>query len=251
MDDFDLYFTGEKATEILEYFYKDKDKSKIFIWDFEVKKIVETFIDDHWEKLDGWYADILNAFDFWKVERKSVVLAIPYSEDAKESLIDALTQSMTYFLKKGKSLEKEKSLKDIVKSIKDEKSFFPLKKEVSTQALKVKECISYVQKELEKEKADEENDQFLESGEYIGDFLEYSVDDFLEEKTLKEKLEEQSGLVLFGSEGLESLEKVREWLGTSKKYFIERLLLIEYIKRLTPDDPEELSYNFLKSLGRS
>lgn len=206
MDDFELFFTGEKATEILEYFYKDKDKSKIFIWDFEVKKIVEAFIDDHWEKLDGWYDEILNNFSFWKVERQKVVLAIPYSEDAKE---------------------------------------------VSTQTLKVKECISYVQKELEKEKADGENNQFLESGEYIGDYLEYSVDDFLEKKTLKEKLEEQSGLVLFGSEGLESLEKVREWLGTSKKYFIERLLLIEYIKKLTPDDPEELSYSFLKSLGRS
>lgn len=247
MDDFELFFTGEKATEILEYFYKDKDKSKIFIWDFEVKKIVETFVYDH----DIFCADILNTFDFWKVERQKVVLTISYSKDPEKSLIDALTQSMTYFLKKGKSLEKEKSLKDIIKSIKDEKSFFPLKKEVSTQTLKVKECISYVQKELKKEKADEENNQFLESGEYIGDFLEYSVDDFLEKKTLKEKLEEQSGLVLFGSEGLENLEKVREWLGTSKKYFIERILLIEYIKKLTPDDPEELSYSFLESLGRS
>lgn len=193
----------------------------------------------------------MNTFNFWKVERQKVVFTISYSKDPEKSLIDALTQSMTYFLKKGKSLEKEKSLKEITESIKSEKSFFPLKKEVSTQPLKVKECISYVQKELEKEKADEENNQFLESGEYIGDFLEYSVDDFLEKKTLKEKLEEQSGLVLFGSEGLESLEKVREWLGTSKKYFIERLLLIEYIKKLTPDDPEELSYSFLKSLGRS
>lgn len=243
MDDFELFFTGEKAAEILEYFYKDKDKSKIFIWDFKVKDIIETFVYDH----DIFCADILNTFDFWKVERQKVVLTISYSKDPEKSLIDALTQSMTYFLKKGKSLEKEKSLKDIAKSIKDEKSFFPLKKEVSTQPLKVKECIKYIQKELEKEKADEENDQFLESGEYIGDFLEYSVDDFLEKKTLKEKLEEQSGLVLFGSEGLESLEKVREWLGTSKKYFIERLLLIEYIKRLTPDDPEELSYSFLKA----
>lgn len=246
MDDFELFFTGEKAAEILKYFYKDEEKEKIFIWDFKVKDIIETFVYDH----DIFCADILNVFDFWKVERQKVVLTISYSEDPEKSLIDALTQSMTYFLKKGKSLEKEKSLKDIVKSIKDEKSFFPLKKEVSTQTLKVKEYISYVQKELEKEKADEENNQFLESGEYIGDFLEYSVDDFLEKKTLKEKLEEQSGLVLFGSEGLESLEKVREWLGTSKKYFIERLLLIEYIKRLTPDDPEELSYSFLKSLGR-
>lgn len=246
MDDFELFFTGEKAAEILEYFYKDKDKSKIFIWDFKVKDIIETFVYDH----DIFGADILNTFNFWKVERQKVVLTISYSKDPEKSLIDALTQSMTYFLKKGKSLEKEKSLKDIVKSIKDEKSFFPLKKEVSTQPLKVKECINYIQKELEKEKADEENNQFLESGEYIGDFLEYSVDDFLEKKTLKEKLEEQSGLVLFGSEGLESLEKVRECLGTSKKYFIERLLLIEYIKRLTPDDPEELSYSFLKSLGR-
>lgn len=214
MDDFELFFTGEKAAEILKYFYKDEEKEKIFIWDFKVKDIIETFVYDH----DIFYADILNAFNF---------------------------------LKKGKSLEKEKSLKEITESIKSEKSFFPLKKEVSTQPLKVKECISYVQKELEKEKADEENDQFLASGEYIGDFLEYSVDDFLEKKTLKEKLEEQSGLVLFGSEGLESLEKVREWLGTSKKYFIERLLLIEYIKRLTPDDPEELSYSFLKDLERS
>lgn len=247
MDDFELFFTGEKAAEILEYFYKDEEKDKIFIWDFKVKDIIETFIYDH----DIFCADILNTFDFWKVERQKVVLTISYSKDPEKSLIDALTQSMTYFLKKGKSLEKEKSLKDIVKSIKDEKSFFPLKKEVSTQALKVKECISYVQKELEKEKADEENNQFLESGEYIGDFLEYSVDDFLEKKTLKEKLEEQSGLVLFGSEGLENLEKVREWLGTSKKYFIERLLLIEYIKKLTPDDPEELSYSFLKDLERS
>lgn len=246
MDDFELFFTGEKAAEILEYFYKDKDKSKIFIWDFKVKDIIETFVYDH----DIFCADILNTFDFWKVERQKVVLTISYSKDPEKSLIDALTQSMTYFLKKGKSLEKEKSLKDIIKSIKDEKSFFPLKKEVSTQTLKVKECISYVQKELKKEKADEENNQFLESGEYIGDFLEYSVDDFLEKKTLKEKLEEQSGLVLFGSEGLENFEKVREWLGTSKKYFIERLLLIEYIKKLTPDDPEELSYSFLKSLGR-
>lgn len=110
MDDFELFFTGEKAAEILEYFYKDKDKSKIFIWDFEVKSIIEAFIDDHWEKLDGWYDEILNNFSFWKVERQKVVLAIPYSEDAKESLIDALTQSMTYFLKKGKSLEKEKKL---------------------------------------------------------------------------------------------------------------------------------------------
>lgn len=247
MDDFELFFTGEKAAEILEYFYKDKDKSKIFIWDFKVKDIIETFVYDH----DIFCADILNTFDFWKVERQKVVLTISYSKDPEKSLIDALTQSMTYFLKKGKSLEKEKSLKDIIKSIKDEKSFFPLKKEVSTQTLKVKECISYVQKELKKEKADEENNQFLESGEYIGDFLEYSVDDFLEKKTLKEKLEEQSGLVLFGSEGLENLEKVREWLGTSKKYFIERILLIEYIKKLTPDDPEELSYSFLESLGRS
>lgn len=47
------------------------------------------------------------------------------------------------------------------------------------------------------------------------------------------------------------VKDIREWLGTSKKYFIERLLLIEYIKRLTPDDPEELSYSFLESLGRS
>lgn len=247
MDDFELFFTGEKTAEILEYFYKDKDKSKIFIWDFKVKDIIETFVYDH----DIFCADILNTFDFWKVERQKVVLTISYSKDPEKSLIDALTQSMTYFLKKGKSLEKEKSLKDIIKSIKDEKSFFPLKKEVSTQTLKVKECISYVQKELKKEKADEENNQFLESGEYIGDFLEYSVDDFLEKKTLKEKLEEQSGLVLFGSEGLENLEKVMEWLGTSKKYFIERILLIEYIKKLTPDDPEELSYSFLESLGRS
>lgn len=247
MDDFELFFTGEKAAEILEYFYKDKDKSKIFILDFKVKDIIETFVYDH----NIFCADILNTFNFWKVERKKVVLTISYSKDPEKSLIDALTQSMTYFLKKGKSLEKEKSLKDIAKSIKDEKSFFPLKKEVSTQTLKAKECISYVQKELEKEKADEENNQFLESGEYIGDFLEYSVDDFLEKKTLKEKLEEQSGLVLFGSEGLENLEKVRKWLGTSKKYFIERLLLIEYIKKLTPDDPEELSYSFLESLGRS
>lgn len=247
MDDFELFFTGEKAAEILEYFYKDEEKEKIFIWGFKVKDIIEAFVYDH----DIFCADILNTFGFWKVERQKVVLAIPYSEDPEKSLIDALTQSMTYFLKKGKSLEKEKSLKDIAKSIKDEKSFFPLKKEVSTQTLKVKECISYVQKELEKEKADEENDQFLASGEYIGDFLEYSVDDFLEKKTLKEKLEEQSGLVLFGSEGLENLEKVRKWLGTSKKYFIERLLLIEYIKKLTPDDPEELSYSFLKDLERS
>lgn len=247
MDDFELFFTGEKAAEILEYFYKDEEKEKIFIWNFKVRDIIETFVYDH----DIFYADILNAFNFWKVERQKVVLTISYSKDPEKSLIDALTQSMTYFLKKGKSLEKEKSLKDIVKSIKDEKSFFLLKKEVSTQPLKVKECINYIQKELEKEKADEENNQFLESGEYIGDFLEYSVDDFLEKKTLKEKLEEQSGLVLFGSEGLESLEKVREWLGTSKKYFIERLLLIEYIKRLTPDYPEELSYSFLKDLERS
>lgn len=247
MDDFELFFTGEKAAEILEYFYKDEEKEKIFIWNFKVRDIIETFVYDH----DIFCADILNAFNFWKVERQKVVLTISYSKDPEKSLIDALTQSMTYFLKKGKSLEKEKSLKEITESIKSEKSFFPLKKEVSTQPLKVKECISYVQKELEKEKADEENDQFLASGEYIGDFLEYSVDDFLEKKTLKEKLEEQSGLVLFGSEGLESLEKVREWLGTSKKYFIERLLLIEYIKRLTPDDPEELSYSFLKDLERS
>lgn len=250
MDDFELFFTGEKAAEILEYFYKDKDKSKIFIWDFEVKSIIEAFIDDHWEKLDGWYDEILNNFSFWKVERQKVVLAIPYSEDAKESLIDALTQSMTYFLKKGKSLEKEKSLKDIVKSLKDEKSFFPLKKEVSTQTLKVKERISYVQKELEKEKADEENDQFLASGEYIGDFLDYSIYYFLKKKALKEKLEEQSGLVLFGSEGLESLKSTIEWLGIPEKDTLEELLSIEYIKRLTPDDPEELSYSFLKSLGR-
>lgn len=62
MDDFELFFTGEKAVEILEYFYKDKDKSKIFIWDFEVKSIIEAFIDDHWEKLDGWYDEILNNF---------------------------------------------------------------------------------------------------------------------------------------------------------------------------------------------
>lgn len=247
MDDFELFFTGEKAAEILEYFYKDEEKEKIFIWNFKVRDIIETFVYDH----DIFCADILNAFNFWKVERQKVVLTISYSKDPEKSLIDALTQSMTYFLKKGKSLEKEKSLKEITESIKSEKSFFPLKKEVSTQPLKVKECISYVQKELEKEKADEENDQFLASGEYIGDFLEYSVDDFLEKKTLKEKLEEQSGLVLFGSEGLENLEKVREWLGTSKKYFIERLLLIEYIKKLTPDDPEELSYSFLKGLERS
>lgn len=247
MDDFELFFTGEKAAEILEYFYKDEEKDKIFIWDFKVKDIIETFIYDH----DIFCADILNTFNFWKVERQKVVLTISYSKDPEKCLIDALTQSMTYFFKKGKSLEKEKSLKEITESIKSEKSFFPLKKEVSTQLLKVKECISYVQKELKKEKADEENNQFLESGEYIGDFLEYSVDDFLEKKTLKEKLEEQSGLVLFGSEGLENLEKVREWLGTSKKYFIERLLLIEYIKKLTPDDPEELSYSFLKDLERS
>lgn len=247
MDDFELFFTGEKAAEILEYFYKDEEKEKIFIWDFKVRDIIETFVYDH----DIFCADILNTFNFWKVERQKVVLTISYSKDPEKSLIDALTQSMTYFLKKGKSLEKEKSLKEITESIKSEKSFFPLKKEVSTQPLKVKECISYVQKELEKEKADEENDQFLASGEYIGDFLDYSIYYFLKKKALKEKLEEQSGLVLFGSEGLESLEKVREWLGTSKKYFIERLLLIEYIKRLTPDDPEELSYSFLKDLERS
>lgn len=155
MDDFELFFTGEKAAEILKYFYKDEEKEKIFIWDFKVKDIIETFVYDH----DIFYADILNAFNFWKVERQKVVLTIFYSKDPEKSLIDALTQSMTYFLKKGKSLEKEKSLKDIVKSIKDEKSFFPLKKEVSTQPLKVKECINYIQKELEKEKADEENAQ--------------------------------------------------------------------------------------------
>lgn len=247
MDDFELFFTGEKAAEILEYFYKDKDKSKIFIWDFKVKDIIETFVYDH----DIFCADILNAFDFWKVERQKVVLTISYSKDPEKGLIDALTQSMTYFLKKGKSLEKEKSLKEITESIKSEKSFFPLKKEVSTQPLKVKECISYVQKELEKEKADEENDQFLASGEYIGDFLDYSIYYFLKKKALKEKLEEQSGLVLFGSEGLESLEKVRQWLGTPENDVLEELLPIEYIKRLTPDDPEDLSYSFLESLGRS
>lgn len=247
MDDFELFFTGEKTAEILEYFYKDEEKEKIFIWDFKVKDIIETFVYDH----DIFCADILNTFNFWKVERKKVVLTISYSKDPEKSLIDALTQSMTYFLKKGKSLEKEKSLKDIVKSIKDEKSFFPLKKEVSTQPLKVKECISYVQKELEKEKADEESNQFLESGEYIGDFLEYSVYYFLKKKTLKEKLEEQSGLVLFGREELESLEKVRQWLGTPENDILEKLLPIEYIKRLTPDDPEDLSYSFLESLGRS
>lgn len=247
MDDFELFFTGEKAAEILEYFYKDKDKSKIFIWDFKVKDIIETFVYDH----DIFCADILNTFNFWKVERKKVVLTISYSKDPEKSLIDALTQSMTYFLKKGKSLEKEKSLKDIVKSIKDEKSFFPLKKEVSTQTLKVKECISYVQKELEKEKADEENNQFLASGEYIGDFLDYSIYYFLKKKALKEKLEEQSGLVLFGSEGLESLKSTIEWLGIPEKDTLEELLSIEYIKRLTPDDPEELSYSFLKDLERS
>lgn len=47
MNDFELFFTGEKAAEILEYFYKDKDKSKIFIWDFKVKDIIETFVYDH------------------------------------------------------------------------------------------------------------------------------------------------------------------------------------------------------------
>lgn len=247
MDNFELFFTGEKATEILEYFYKDKDKSKIFIWDFKVKDIIETFIYDH----DIFCADILNTFNFWKVERQKVVFTISYSKDPEKSLIDALTQSMTYFLKKGKSLEKEKSLKEITESIKSEKSFFPLKKEVSTQPLKVKECISYVQKELEKEKADEENNQFLASGEYIGDFLDYSIYYFLKKKTLKEKLEEQSGLVLFGREELESLEKVRQWLGTPENDILEKLLPIEYIKRLTPDDPEDLSYSFLESLGRS
>lgn len=247
MDDFELFFTGEKAAEILEYFYKDEEKEKIFIWDFKVKDIIETFVYDH----DIFCADILNTFNFWKVERKKVVLTISYSKDPEKGLIDALTQSMTYFLKKGKSLEKEKSLKEITESIKSEKSFFPLKKEVSTQPLKVKECISYVQKELEKEKADEENDQFLASGEYIGDFLDYSIYYFLKKKALKEKLEEQSGLVLFGSEGLESLEKVRQWLGTPENDVLEELLPIEYIKRLTPDDPEDLSYSFLESLGRS
>lgn len=247
MDDFELFFTGEKAAEILEYFYKDEEKEKIFIWDFKVKDIIETFVYDH----DIFCADILNTFNFWKVERKKVVLTISYSKDPEKGLINALTQSMTYFLKKGKSLEKEKSLKEITESIKSEKSFFPLKKEVSTQPLKVKECISYVQKELEKEKADEENDQFLASGEYIGDFLDYSIYYFLKKKALKEKLEEQSGLVLFGSEGLESLEKVRQWLGTPENDVLEELLPIEYIKRLTPDDPEDLSYSFLESLGRS
>lgn len=64
-------------------------------------------------------------------------------------------------------------------------------------------------------------------------------------------MEEQSGLVLFGSEGLESLEKVRQWLGTPENDVLEELLPIEYIKRLTPDDPEDLSYSFLESLGRS
>lgn len=247
MDDFELFFTGEKAAEILEYFYKDEEKDKIFIWDFKVKDIIETFIYDH----DIFCADILNTFNFWKVERQKVVFTISYSKDPEKSLIDALTQSMTYFLKKGKSLEKEKSLKEITESIKSEKSFFPLKKEVSTQPLKVKECISYVQKELEKEKADEENNQFLASGEYIGDFLDYSIYYFLKKKTLKEKLEEQSGLVLFGREELESLEKVRQWLGTPENDVLEELLHIEYIKRLTPDDPEDLSYSFLESLGRS
>lgn len=247
MDDFELFFTGEKAAEILEYFYKDEEKGKIFIWGFKVKEIIEAFVYDH----DILCADILNAFDFWKVERQKVVLTISYSKDPEKSLIDALTQSMTYFLKKGKSLEKEKSLKEITESIKSEKNFFPLKKEVSTQPLKVKECISYVQKELEKEKADEENNQFLASGEYIGDFLDYSIYYFLKKKTLKEKLEEQSGLVLFGSEGLESLKSTIEWLGVPEKDTLEELLSIEYIKRLTPDDPEELSYSFLESLGRS
>lgn len=247
MDNFELFFTGEKAAEILEYFYKDEEKDKIFIWDFKVKDIIETFIYDH----DIFCADILNTFNFWKVERQKVVFTISYSKDPEKSLIDALTQSMTYFLKKGKSLEKEKSLKEITESIKSEKSFFPLKKEVSTQPLKVKECISYVQKELEKEKADEENNQFLASGEYIGDFLDYSIYYFLKKKTLKEKLEEQSGLVLFGREELESLEKVRQWLGTPENDILEKLLPIEYIKRLTPDDPEDLSYSFLESLGRS
>lgn len=247
MDNFELFFTGEKAAEILEYFYKDEEKDKIFIWDFKVKDIIETFIYDH----DIFCADILNTFNFWKVERQKVVFTISYSKDPEKSLIDALTQSMTYFLKKGKSLEKKKSLKEITESIKSEKSFFPLKKEVSTQPLKVKECISYVQKELEKEKADEENNQFLASGEYIGDFLDYSIYYFLKKKTLKEKLEEQSGLVLFGREELESLEKVRQWLGTPENDILEKLLPIEYIKRLTPDDPEDLSYSFLESLGRS
>lgn len=247
MDNFELFFAGEKAAEILEYFYKDEEKEKIFIWDFKVKDIIETFVYDH----DIFCADILNAFNFWKVERQKVVFTISYSKDPEKSLIDALTQSMTYFLKKGKSLEKEKSLKEITESIKSEKSFFPLKKEVSTQPLKVKECISYVQKELEKEKADEENDQFLVSGEYIGDFLDYSIYYFLKKKPLKEKLEELSGLVLFGSEGLESLEKVRQWLGTPENSILEELLPIEYIKKLTPDDPEKLSYSFLERLGRS
>lgn len=28
MDDFEFFFTGEKAAEILEYFYKDEEKEK-------------------------------------------------------------------------------------------------------------------------------------------------------------------------------------------------------------------------------
>lgn len=81
------------------------------------------------------------------------MLAIPYSEDAKESLIDALTQSMTYFLKKGKSLEKEKSLKDIVKSIKDEKSFFPLKKRSKHATTKSKRVHKLCTKRARKRKS--------------------------------------------------------------------------------------------------
>lgn len=65
MDDFELFFTGEKAAEILEYFYKDEEKEKIFIWNFKVRDIIETFVYDH----DIFCADILNAFSFWKVER--------------------------------------------------------------------------------------------------------------------------------------------------------------------------------------
>lgn len=104
MDDFELFFTGEKAAEILKYFYKDEEKEKIFIWDFKVKDIIETFVYDH----DIFCADILNTFDFWKVERQKVVLTISYSKDPEKSLIDALTQSMTYFLKKKVKAWKKK-----------------------------------------------------------------------------------------------------------------------------------------------
>lgn len=37
MDDFELFFTGEKTAEILEYFYKDEEKKKILFGILKLK----------------------------------------------------------------------------------------------------------------------------------------------------------------------------------------------------------------------